>query len=84
MAPAQVVETSVNTNNSPQGYTTNPDDHSNHNINQVIYKKARSWLCAFMIEGFFASYKLKYIRHCSILYMYVIVQIPKMVYDGLF
>ena len=33
MAFAQVVETSVNTNNSPsQVYTTNPDDHSNHNI----------------------------------------------------
>ena len=33
MASAQVVETSVNTNNSPsQNYTTNPDDHSNHNI----------------------------------------------------
>ena len=32
MASAQVVETSVNTNNSPsQNYTTNPDDHSNHN-----------------------------------------------------
>ena len=32
MASAQVVETSVNTNNSPsQDYTTNPD-HSNHNI----------------------------------------------------
>ena len=32
MASAQIVETSVNTNNSPsQGYTTNPDDHSNHN-----------------------------------------------------
>ena len=31
MASAQVVETSVNTNNSPsQDYTTNPDDHSNH------------------------------------------------------
>ena len=31
MASAQVVETSVNTNNSPsQAYTTNPDDHSNH------------------------------------------------------
>ena len=30
---AQFVETSVNTNNSPsQDYTTNPDDHSNHNI----------------------------------------------------
>ena len=33
MASAQVVETSVSTNNSPsQEYTTNPDDHSNHNI----------------------------------------------------
>ena len=32
MASTQVVETSVNTNNSPsQDYTTNPDDHSNHN-----------------------------------------------------
>ena len=32
MASAQVVETLVNTNNSPsQDYTTNPDDHSNHN-----------------------------------------------------
>ena len=32
MASAQVVETSVNTNNSPsQDYITNPDDHSNHN-----------------------------------------------------
>ena len=31
MASAQVVETSVNTNNSPSQdyYTTNPDDHSN-------------------------------------------------------
>ena len=38
MASAQVVETSVNTNNSPsQDYTTNPDDHSNHNI-YTIYR----------------------------------------------
>ena len=37
MASAQVVETSVNTNNSPsQDYTTNPDDHSNHNNNAYI------------------------------------------------
>ena len=36
MASAQVVETLVNTNNSPsQDYTTNPDDHSNHNINSL-------------------------------------------------
>ena len=33
MTSSQVVETSVNTNNSPsQDYTTKPDDHSNHNI----------------------------------------------------
>ena len=40
MASAQVVETSVNTNNSPsQDYTTNPDDHSNHNVSypHIIY-----------------------------------------------
>ena len=37
MASAQVVETSVNTNNSPsQDYTTNPDDHSNHNSSQIV------------------------------------------------
>ena len=36
MASAQVVETSVNINNSPsQDYTTNPDDHSNHNNTQI-------------------------------------------------
>ena len=44
MASAQVVETSVNTNNSPsQDYATNPDDHSNHNkfamLNKVIIPK---------------------------------------------
>ena len=37
MASAQVVETSINTNNSPsQDYTTNPDDHSNHIIKLVM------------------------------------------------
>ena len=37
MASAQVVETSVNTNNSPsEDYTTNPDDHSNHNITVYV------------------------------------------------
>ena len=37
MASAQVVETSVNTNNSPsRDYTTNPDDHLNHNILLLI------------------------------------------------
>ena len=39
MASAQVVETSVNTNNSPsQDYTTNPDDHSNDNIDSPDLK----------------------------------------------
>ena len=39
MASAQVVETSVNTNNSPsEDYTTNPDDHSNHNIDSPGFK----------------------------------------------
>ena len=39
MASAQVVKTSVNTNNSPsQDYTTNPDNHSHHNINETINK----------------------------------------------
>ena len=39
MASSQVVETSVNTNNSPsQDYTTNPDDHSNHNIDSPGFK----------------------------------------------
>ena len=37
MASSQVVETSVNTNNSPsQDYTTNPNDHSNHNRESII------------------------------------------------
>ena len=39
MASAQVVEMSVNTNNSSsQDYTTNPDDHSNHNIDSPGFK----------------------------------------------
>ena len=39
MASAWVVETSVNTNNSPsQDYSTNPDDHSNHNIDSSGFK----------------------------------------------
>ena len=37
MASAQVVETSVNTSPS-QDYTTNPDDHSNHNIDSPGFK----------------------------------------------
>ena len=37
MASAQVVETSVNTNNSPsQDYTTNLDNHSNHNKGSIL------------------------------------------------
>ena len=41
MASAQVVETSVNTNNSlSQDYTTNPDNHSNHNKDNKTEKKS--------------------------------------------
>ena len=44
MASAQVVETSVNTNNSPsQDYTTNPDDHSNHNKTVSIVSLQTGW-----------------------------------------
>ena len=38
MASAQVVETSVNTNSPSQDYITNPDDHSNHNIDSPGFK----------------------------------------------
>ena len=39
MASAQVVKTSLNTNNSPsRDYTTNPDDHSNHTIDSPGFK----------------------------------------------
>ena len=39
MASAQVVEASVNTNNSPsQDCAINPDDHSNHNIDLPGFK----------------------------------------------
>ena len=39
MASAQVVEMSINTNNIPsQDYTTNPDNHSNHNIDSPGFK----------------------------------------------
>ena len=59
MASAQVIETSVNTNNSPsQDYTTNPDDHSNHNIDSpgfkpftVIHKLLLTKLQRFGITG---------------------------------
>ena len=45
MASAQVVKTSVNTNNSPsQDYTTNPDNHSHHNINETINKHRSFYL----------------------------------------
>ena len=39
MASAKVVETSVNPDNSPfQDYSTNPDDHSNYNIDSPGFK----------------------------------------------
>ena len=64
MASVQVVETSVNTNNSPsQDYTTNPDDHSNHNREMVgrtdgsmqdgwmDYMDGHGWLDGWMQAG---------------------------------
>ena len=40
MASVQVIESSVNTNNSPsQEYTTNPNDHSNQNIKCTLCSK---------------------------------------------
>ena len=57
MASAQVVETSVNTNNSPsQDYTTNPDDHSNHNkyryvMLPLVLNILTSWInVAFILQ----------------------------------
>ena len=45
MASTQVVETSVNTNNSPsQDYTTNPDDHSNHNKKLIVKERDNALL----------------------------------------
>ena len=54
MASAQVVETLVNTNNSPsQDYTTNPDDHSNHNNNNNVIDKKHE-------QGLFCLYQKKF------------------------
>ena len=48
MASTEVVETAVNTNNSPpQDYTTNPDDHSNHNF-VLSYS---DWVCTAVISN---------------------------------
>ena len=55
MASAQVVETSVKTNNSPsQDYTTKPDDHSNHNIDSPGFKRftvihTRNYLLIYLL-----------------------------------
>ena len=50
MASAQVVETSVNTNNSPsQDYTTNPDDHSNHNVSVIIKFEPLKFLASWLV-----------------------------------
>ena len=57
MAFAQVVETSVNTNNSPsQDYTTNPDDHWNHN---TIFM-TKQWDTRGSNSGSFSSTDLKF------------------------
>ena len=52
MASAQVVETSVNTNNSlSQDYTTNQNDHSNHNIDSPGFKPFTVIVKTFKISG---------------------------------
>ena len=57
MASAQVVETSVNTNNSPsQDYTTNPDDHSNHNIDDKLKTLKKSAFKKKLKDSLIASY----------------------------
>ena len=54
MASTQVVETSVNTDNSPsQDYTTSPDDHSNHNIDSPGFKPFT------VIVGFLVDFQQK-------------------------
>ena len=65
MASAQVVETSVNTNNSPsQDYTTNPDDHSNHNIDSPGFKPF-----TVMFYYYSSVYFIFHIFYCMILYL---------------
>ena len=58
MASAQVVEISVNTNNSPsQDYTTNQDDHSNHNkVCIVLYIMAKA--LGELVDDDVTSYKI--------------------------
>ena len=61
MASTRVVEKSVNTNNSPsQDYTTNPDDHSNHNIDSPGFKPFTviQSLINSLLPKFHTKYKL--------------------------
>ena len=62
MASAQVVETSVNTNNSPsQDHTTNPDDHSNHNIDRLTWVQTfHCYKYYFITSNSFTYYTLIY------------------------
>ena len=65
MASAQVVETSVNTNNNPsQDYTTNPDDHSNHNIDSPGFKPFTVLVHSSVKEPIYAL-SLKYVQMLS-------------------
>ena len=51
MAFAQVVEMSVNINNSPsQDYTTNPDDHSNHKLDYSMFFAFEVWRIADVLS----------------------------------
>ena len=74
MASAQVVETSVNTNNSPsQDYTTNPDDHSNHN------KIKSNVLCIYM-DASSTSVCLSYVSYQ--MYLYELTKRSELVFDS--
>ena len=67
MASAQVVVTSVSISNSPsQDYTTNLDDHSNHNIDSPGFKPFTVILIVCILYGNFGS--KQFIRFCMGIY----------------
>ena len=70
MASAQVVETSVNTNNSPsQDYTTNPDDYWNHNIDSPWFKPFTVIYIPVLFQSFNVHVSNVYL--CSLLTKYL-------------
>ena len=73
MASAQVVETSVNTNNSPsQDYTTSPDDHSNHNIDSPGFKPF-TVICYVMLSIMLCYVMLYNVMLCCVMLCYVML-----------